>query len=142
MTEEHTTQNAEQMYFEKKFNKKTKHSRTIAVDYDGVINSYKTRTGLDKQYLLPDPPVDGALEWVLQVMERFNVVVFTCRAFFPGGKEAVEKWLERHGFPALEVTGEKPIAHVYLDDRGFRFEGPGTFPTLEELNLFKPWNRK
>lgn len=117
------------------------HSTTIGVDFDGVLNSYLTRVGLDKQFLLPDPPVPGALEWVEEMLQYFNVVVFTCRVFSPEGKDAVIKWLHRHHFPPLEVTGEKPIASLYIDDRGFLFLG-NNFPSVDFVLNFKPWNRR
>ena len=131
----------EMMHYKKITGKKARHSRTVAVDFDGVLNSYRTKVGLDKQHLLPDPPVDGALEWVTELLKHFNVVVFTCRASFPQGKEAIETWLEKHGFPALPVTSEKPIAHAYVDDRAIPFDNTG-YPSVEYLSNFLPWNRR
>lgn len=128
-------------HYEKITGKKAKHGMTIAVDFDGVLNSYKTSVGLDKQYLLPDPPIEGALEWINEIVQHFNVVVSTCRAHFPKGKEAVEQWLEKHGFPALPVTGEKPIAHAYIDDRAIPFDNTG-YPSVSFIKSFKPWNRR
>ena len=129
------------MHYQKIAGKKARHGETVAVDFDGVLNSYKTSVGLDKQYLLPDPPVPGALEWINEIVQHFNVVVFTCRVNFSGGKEAVERWLERYGFPPLPVTGEKPIAHLYVDDRGFAFDNTG-YPSVDFIKAFKPWNRR
>lgn len=131
----------ERLSYEQIAGKKARHGTTVAVDFDGVLNSYKTRAGLDKQYLLPDPPVEGALEWINEIVQHFNVVVFTCRASFPRGKEAVELWLERHRFPALPVTHLKPIAHIYVDDRGWRFDGTN-FPDVQSIKSFLPWNRR
>lgn len=133
--------NADIMYYEKTFGKKPKHSRTIAVDFDGVINSYKTRVGLNRQNYLPDPPVEGALNWVLTTLTKFNIIIFTCRAVFPEGVVAVKEWLKKWGFPELEVTGEKPIAHLYVDDRGYQFQGDN-FPSLEYMDTFKTWVRR
>jgi hypothetical protein len=36
--------------------------------------------------------------------------------------------------------GEKPRAHISIDDRAFTFQG--TFPSYKEIAEFKPWNRK
>jgi hypothetical protein len=36
--------------------------------------------------------------------------------------------------------GGKPAAHVYLDDRGWCFEG--VFPGLDALDHFEPWHRR
>ena len=131
----------EMMHYEKIAGKKARHGETIAVDFDGVLNSYQTKVGLDKQHLLPDPPVEGALEWVTELLKHFNVVVSTCRASFPQGKTAVETWLKKHGFPELPVTPEKPIAHAYVDDRGYLFLGDN-FPSVEYLKTFNTWVRR
>src|ERR1700704_1735511 len=121
--------NAQTLHYRESFKKEPRFRDTIAVDFDGVLNSYTTKMGLDKQHLLPDPPVPGALDWVNEMVQHYNVVVFTCRAQFSYGVIAVKKWLDRHGFPPLEVTGEKPIAMLYLDDRGYLFTG--IFPSLD-----------
>jgi len=36
---------------------------------------------------------------------------------------------------------EKPPAMVTIDDRCIPFNGPGTWPSMEELKGFKPWNK-
>ncbi len=131
-------ENAQEVHYERLFKKRARHQHTVAVDFDGVLNSYVTRVGLDKQHLLPDPPVPGAREWVEEMVQHFNVIVFTCRAAFPEGLEAVIAWLKRHGFPPLPVTGNKPIAHLYVDDRGFLFTG-NNFPSVEFIKNFKTW---
>jgi hypothetical protein len=41
----------------------------------------------------------------------------------------------------LRITGLKPRAIIYLDDRAIRFEG--TYPTIEQIrDLEVPWNQK
>lgn len=40
----------------------------------------------------------------------------------------------------ITFTATKPAAHIYLDDRGWRFTG--VFPTEEELAAFTPWNKQ
>lgn len=85
----------------------------IAVDFDGVINSYQTR-GAD----LIDPPEPGALEFINYLIELgLDPVVFTTRARTPKGTLAVEDWLEHYGFPKMRVTHEKFAALAYVDDR-------------------------
>ncbi len=132
--------NAQQLFYVERFKKMPRFQDTIAVDFDGVLNSYTTKMGLDKQHLLPDPPVPGAVEWVYEMVQHYNVVVFTCRAQFSYGIPAVKKWLERHGFPPLEVTGEKPIAILYIDDRAYQFKGDN-FPSLDYVHSFQPWHK-
>lgn len=132
--------------------------RTLVLDFDGVIHSYTSKwTGWVPQ----DPPVDGALEfveWALGEGGFDRILVASARVKDGGGDdtqqaicpyrvEAVEQWLEYHGFPVgkgLEVhTGVgKPHADLYVDDRGYRFEG-----SFNHLKMFvdnggiDPWNR-
>lgn len=112
--------------------------KTLAVDFDGVLHLYTTEwSGID---IIPDPPVPGAVEFITAAVKRFDIVVFSVRADSGPGRVAIQTWLKQHGFPEVRVTALKPKAHVYLDDRGWRFEG--TFPSVEELAAFKPWNRR
>jgi hypothetical protein len=115
---------------------------TVAVDFDGVIHSYVTPWS--EAHIIPDPPVDGAIEWLLNTAEKFNVVIFTTRAKTLAGKLAVRGWLRMHGVHVqeTEITAEKPAALIYLDDRAYRFLGPGTFPTSEQIHAARPWNKQ
>lgn len=103
-------------------------NRTIVLDFDGVLHSYSSGwTGP-----VPiDPPVEGAVDFVRALIGRgYHVVVQTarCSAIWPekdraNSKWALGIWLATHGFPPLEVTGDKVPALFYLDDRGWRFTG-------------------
>ena len=95
--------------------------KTIAVDFDGVIHSYKSGwTGP----VPTDPPVDGALDFIHFLEEKgYEVVIFSSRAKTKAGAKETEKWLSEHRFPKLKVCYEKPEALLYIDDRGFRFTG-------------------
>ena len=116
--------------------------KTVAIDFDGVIHKYLTPIGADEQRQVHDPPVYQAKEFVEQCLENnFNVVFFTARHVSEGGLDAVRDWLAEWGFPKLPVTGRKPIAVLYIDDRGFQFTG-ANWPTMEYLTNFQPWNRK
>ncbi len=120
-----------------------KRKKTIVIDFDGVLHSY--RSGWRGATVIPDPPVPGALAWLEQAVQRFEVAVLSSRSKEDGGIEAMQRWLADAGLPQ-QVLAEvlfprtKPAAHVYLDDRGWRFEG--TFPALDELDAFEPWHRR
>jgi hypothetical protein len=94
---------------------------TVAVDFDGVLHSYRRGwTGTDPE----DPPVPGAEAFVRRLQDRgWVVVVHTARATNPNGVAAVHQWLQLHGFPRLHVTAQKPTAAAYVDDRAVRFDG-------------------
>lgn len=113
----------------------------IAVDFDGVLHSYTS--GWAGAAVCPDPPVEGAIEWLNGIVEEFYVVILTTRGDQPGGNDAVTAWLRSNGYtgPDLLVTSHKVPALLYLDDRGWRFEGPGTFPSAEQVHAARPWNK-
>ena len=118
----------------------TKWTPTIAVDFDGVIHAYTSPWThvLD----IRDPPVEGAFAFIREAQEAgFNVVVHTARANDEQAHEVIWAWFCAHGFDGKKppITAQKVAALVYIDDRGFRFEG--TFPTLETIRSFKQWNK-
>lgn len=112
----------------------------IAVDFDGVLNSYVS--GWTGATSLPDPPIPGAIEWLEEMARSFEVIIFTTRGQYPEAKAAIREWLAKHGYrgPDLRVTNKKPAALVYLDDRALRFEG--VFPSKEEIHRARPWRVK
>lgn len=109
---------------------------TIAVDFDGVIHSY--RSPWQDHHIIPDPPIPGVIVWLNAMVAYFDVVVFTTRGATLAGREAVAAYIEQHGGPAgLPVTHEKPPALVYIDDRAWRFEG--RYPSVQEIHRAHPW---
>lgn len=122
---------------------------SICVDFDGVIHSY-SRGWKDDWMHDPinelDPPVDGAIEWLMEMQKHFTVIIFTTRGQYgPQAALAIGTWLAHYGFVGEfpTVTNEKPPALIYLDDRAVRFEGPGTFPTENQIHrAYVPWNKK
>ena len=117
--------------------------RTLCIDFDGVLHSYTSPwAGAD---VIPDAPVPGAFPFLAAAVLRFRVAVFSARSHQPGGIDAMRRWFAAHALPdyaldALEFPTEKPQAIVYIDDRGWRFDG--TWPSLDELAAFQPWNRR
>lgn len=118
------------------------HKYTVAVDFDGVIHRYDT-PWIDA-VTIPDPPVEGAIEWLNEIAQKFDVVIFTTRGKHPEGRDAVMKWLFDQGYRpraenAIHVTATKPPALIYIDDRAWRFEG--RFPSANEIHQAKPWHK-
>lgn len=117
--------------------------KTLCVDFDGVLHSYGS--GWQGAAVIPDPPVPGAIEWLAAAVERFNVCIFSSRSGQEGGIAAMRSWLYRHRLSSnvldrIEFPTEKPAAHMSIDDRGFCFEG--TWPDLDLVERFKPWNKR
>jgi hypothetical protein len=97
-----------------------KTDKRIAVDFDGVLHSYTTWDG----DVPKNNPIDGAREFIDELVDReFEVVVFSSRAKNKTGINGIKEWLKRHEFPSLKIYHEKPPAELYIDDRGYRFEG-------------------
>lgn len=116
---------------------------TVAVDFDGVIHSYRAGWGDGSIY---DEPVPGAAEGLAELMTRYAVFVHTSR-----DPLAVAEWLARLAFDVtlrvpesgfwdergrLLVTDRKLPAVAYVDDRALRFTSWSQ--TLQDLALTRP----
>lgn len=128
----------------------------ICVDFDGVLHSYKS--GWQGANMIPDPPVDGAIEALYGYLDAgLSLAIYSARSSQEGGIPEMLHWLTEHDldyrdrngiprktpmlFERIEFPESKPAAKVYIDDRGFRFEG--VFPTPDELKkLYKTWNQQ
>ena len=113
-------------YFLKKVRYDSKN--TIAIDFDGVI--HKNSNGFSDGTIY-DIPIEGtkeALECLSKIFSR--IIIFTCKAMperplinDKTGIELIWEWLRKHGLDKYiyDITIEKPIAALYIDDKGFRF---------------------
>lgn len=121
----------------------------LCLDFDGVIHSYAS--GWKGADVIPDPPVEGAIAFMLGALNHFEVTIFSSRSGQPGGVAAMKAWLRQHagtaryetpdgpGLEDVNFATEKPAAMVTLDDRALTFTG--TWPRIESLLSFKPWNK-
>lgn len=109
----------------------------IVFDFDGVINSYKSGwCGVDN---IPDPPVPGIREAIQELMDAgYEVVVSSSRATGTLGLHAIQQYLEKHDIRVSYVSGDKPPALCYIDDRAICFDGNAA-GLLEKVQSFKPW---
>ena len=121
----------------------------LCLDFDGVIHSYES--GWQGADVVPDPPTDGAIGFLLTALLDFRVAIFSSRSNQKGGIDAMRSWLKEHagqcwyespagpGLEDVEWPTEKPPAMVGLDDRVLTFTGE--WPDMETLRSFKPWNK-
>lgn len=119
--------------------------KIIYVDFDGVINSYQTKFDQNDPFNIPDPPVHGAIEWLCELVRKYHVVIYSCRLLHPDGEAALHHWffankMPNHLIDQLAFSHTKRGAHLYIDDRAFRFEG--VFPTPEKIDSFIPWGKQ
>jgi len=119
---------------------------TICVDFDGVIHAYTSGwQGVD---VIADEPVNGAFDWLIEMLETDDgpePVIYSSRSKEEAGIKAMKEWFAIHGFPhdmlgKLKFPTQKPAAYLTIDDRAMCFEG--TFPTVDEITKFKPWNKR
>lgn len=95
--------------------------RTICLDFDGVIHSY--RSGWCGSEVIPDPPIHGTQAAIDRLRKRFRVVVHSSRCATEEGYQAVKAWLLKHGVEVDDVCRFKPPAAIYVDDRAVPFRG-------------------
>jgi hypothetical protein len=125
------------------YNKKQNHenSNNISIDFDGVI--HKNSKGFHDGTVY-DEPIDGAIEAIKSLSDRYNIVVFSAKAKpdrpLVNGKTGVEliwEWLEKYNLSQYvsEVTSEKPRAIVYIDDKAIRFNSWSQ--ALNELSMIE-----
>jgi hypothetical protein len=116
-----------------------------------VIHAYTS--GWKGEAVIPDEPVPGALQFMLALLMRgWRVTIVSSRSATREGRIAMAEWLRKHagacwypspGAPGLEdveFPEHKPAALITIDDRAIQFTG--TWPTIEDLDTFKPWNKK
>ncbi|MBE7703085.1 MAG: hypothetical protein E7Z89_03430 [Cyanobacteria bacterium SIG28] len=108
--------------------------KTILIDLDGVLNEYKGE--FDKDFI---PPIKlGAKEFLEKLAIEFDLKLFTTR-----NKILATKWLIENDIDNLfdDITSNKELAWVYIDDRCINFDG--NFDNLtNSINSFKPWYKK
>jgi hypothetical protein len=63
-----------------------------------------------------------------KLSEKYQVIIFTTRLSPIWGDEnnkkqekQIKEWLAKHDFPDYPITGSKPVAMYYIDDRAIRF---------------------
>jgi len=134
----------------KEINKAAGH-KSICVDFDGVLNSYKS--GWKGASVIPDEPVPGAFKWLYDLISNgFTVYIYSSRSNQSGGIEGMKRWFKKwdeeyreskKDAPKTELLSRlnfpknKPPASVYVDDNGLRFSG--RFPSIEKLSSLKSW---
>lgn len=119
----------------------------LCLDFDGVVHSYLA-PWIDT-HIIPDPPVPGALDFIRRAQEHFQVHIYSSRSATSEGCTAMQGWLLDHACTTMPddyswvyniIWPEtKPPALITLDDRVWCFTG--SWPPIEELLKFKPWNK-
>lgn len=94
-------------------------SKVICLDFDGVINDYQgwRDEGFD---VILDEPFADARESIQTLRDLgYTILVHSTRCAHPGGHFAIWKWLKEHDIEVDRICDEKPLASLYIDDRGY-----------------------
>lgn len=131
----------------------TTERKSIAVDFDGVLHQWDGEWR--GHHVIPGKPIHGAIDWLHELMQTYDVFIFTTRAQTFRGRFFIRIWLRKHtaqnkwddwynskgptrGLRHVRVTDRKRRALVYIDDRAFRFTG-NNFPSINRIRGLRPW---
>lgn len=67
---------------------------TIVLDFDGVIHSYTS--GWKGPRVIPDPPVPGAIEFLLEAGVCYDIAVSSSRSHYWFGRAAMRNYIAEH----------------------------------------------
>lgn len=144
-----------------------RHKPVLCLDFDGVIHSYSS--GWKGAGTIPDPPVKGAIPYMLTALDSFNVAIFSSRSKSLAGRYAMKRWLGKAIADHWENGGHepslaececwsdaagiwrkfswpwfKPSAVMTIDDRALQFNGDWRDSRFQpdSIRAFKPWNKR
>lgn len=91
----------------------------LAIDFDSVIHD---PNNVEKGYKMGKPIV-GAQE-ALQGLHRSGAIIVIHSVWADSEKKrmAMAEWCHFFDIPYDFITNTKPVADVYIDDHGYRFE--------------------
>lgn len=101
-------------------------SMAVCVDFDGVLAEFSDH--------IEDlgEPIEGGAEALKQLKNMgYKIIIHTARPHHDEHLQKIEDYLNEHGIPFDEINknsdcpweSTKPLADLYIDDRGLRFEG-------------------
>ena len=123
--------------------KKEDHNKTICIDFDGVLHDYSQGWLGDNVF---GKPVENADKGTLKLKEQgWTIIVFTCR----GNTPELREWLKKNNITydyinenpeGVQNDTGKPIADIYLDDHGLKFNGDWD-TSIKEIENFESWQQ-
>lgn len=99
----------------------------LSIDFDNVIHVLD-----DNDWEILNKPMEGAREALIKLKSLgCEIIIHSVRStdriidkqFTESQYKNMESWLNIHGIPYDSIWNHpgKPFAHIYIDDRGFRF---------------------
>ena len=110
----------------------------VCIDFDGVIAEFS-----DHIEELGDPICGGA-EAIRELKDLgYKIIIHTARPSNNDHIKKIEEYLTSHDIPFDEINKNsdcpwdsvKPLADLYIDDRGLRFEGCWNSALKQALTL-------
>lgn len=89
----------------------------IIIDLDGVISKEEEGWNYINRY-----PIPGAVRGVT-ALKGLGHTITIHSSRFEEDYDVTTNWLNDHGIPFDNLVLGKPRGDLYIDDRGFRFEG-------------------
>lgn len=121
-------------------------TKRVVLDFDGVLHDDSEQVW-EGPTVIKGPPVEGAARFVSWLEEQgYKPIVISARLcqnpydeVYEAGDpvavtSAMRRWLDKHGMEAAEIYNPvygKPGADLYIDDKGYRFEGIFPYGFLE-----------
>jgi hypothetical protein len=115
-------------------------SKTIALDFDGVIHSHEYGFHDGTIY---GTPIEGSIEAIKRISSKYRIVIYTAKAKADRplinnktGTELVWEWLKKYKIDQYiaDVTAEKPRCVCYVDDKAVHFNN--WTQAIQDLNKF------
>lgn len=114
-----------------------------AFDFDGVISEYHGFQGAEH--------TGAPIVPVIETMRKLKAMGHKIIIYSTRGEEVMKKFFSEHDVPYDYINENpeheggnhgKPIAHVYVDDRGLCYKGQSTEELLDEILNFKAYWQK
>lgn len=109
----------------------------LCLDFDGVLHSYSSGWQGARQIL--DPPVAGALDFLVNAIREYEVAIYSSRSRYWGGRRAIKSWLMR------ELVEWRWSRVIEPTPRNFIFYGNSQSPAYTATDMedgFRDWARQ
>lgn len=115
--------------------------KTILFDFDGVIHNHSTNKWKSVN-IIEGNVVAGMKDCIKKLRENYKIVIFSSRCLESGGKEAIEKWLDKNNIEVDDITDKKlSYASMIVDDRAVNFNGDVN-KLISDIDKFQVWTKK
>jgi hypothetical protein len=83
--------------------------KRLVLGFDGVCSNYAS--GWCGARNIPDPPVDGAMAFLVEAVQHFEVYIFSSRSHQWGGRRAMRNWIRKQlvDWQWAESVADRPL---------------------------------